>query len=225
MATYPPSLEPERVLSCLACPVGKACGIGQGSFCRWVSRRKRAGEILFLEGEPASTVWFIKSGTVVLSRSGSQASREETASGVRTPGSFVGLEALVRPTYLDLARITEDAVLCGAARDTVDAWLGPPNAPARMILEQTLRALAAVPPRAASPDGSASGRLARWLLETAHRDDAPPIPRRYVASLLGMAPETLSRALAHLSEQGLIELTRKRLRIKDRDGLELLAEA
>ncbi|KAB2910413.1 MAG: winged helix-turn-helix domain-containing protein, partial [Kofleriaceae bacterium] len=49
------------------------------------------------------------------------------------------------------------------------------------------------------------------------------VPRRVVASLIGMVPETLSRALAHLHDEKLIEVNRRSIAIIDRARLEALA--
>jgi CRP-like cAMP-binding protein len=46
-----------------------------------------------------------------------------------------------------------------------------------------------------------------------------------LASLLGTIPETLSRVLARLVGQGLIQVEGSRIRIVDRQGLAELAQA
>ena len=207
------------ITSCFVCPVGKASGVGQGGRCPFVDRFRQPGEFVYLQGEPANFVWFIKTGTVVLARAMGDSSGEESARAVRHAGSFLGLEALVQPTYLDSARAATRTTLCGAPREAVDGWLGAPGTPARTALEQVLRTQAEEVPRGASPDGNAVRRVARWLVEEAREDLAPGIPRRFVANLLGMVPETFSRALARLAEAGAIEVTRRTLRIRDRQAL------
>jgi CRP-like cAMP-binding protein len=73
------------------------------------------------------------------------------------------------------------------------------------------------------------GRLAAYLLyESAHRGHQDEleldIAKGQLASLLGTIPETLSRILAKMSTQGLIEVNGPLIRITDRQGLEDLAE-
>ncbi len=163
--------------------------------------------------------WFIKRGTVLLSRASAEGIERPRA--VRGPGAFIGLEALVLSTYTDTARTTETSVLCGISRHDLDHWFGTTGSPARMALEQTLRVAAEEPVRAAGIDGSALQRVARWLLDEA--EAAPRVQRNVLASLLGMTPETLSRALGRLRDRGAIELTRQHLAVRDRAQLEASA--
>lgn len=203
------------ITSCSSCPCGQAAGVRSGGRCPFIDRRRQRDEILALEGQPIETAWFIKRGTVVLSRAG--ADGVDRPRLVRGPGSFVGLEALVRRTHPDTVRTTEPTIVCGISRDALDAWLGPRGTPARMALEQTLNATADDRPRAAGADGTALERVARWILD----DDGTGsrVPRRIIASLLGMTPETLSRSLAFLRDEQLIAVTRRSITVSDRGRL------
>lgn len=206
------------ITSCSSCPCGKAAGVAFGGRCPLVDRRRNRDAMVCLEGEPATTVWFVKRGSVLLSRVGADGVDRPRA--IRGPGAFIGMEALVVSAYTDSARTTEPTVLCGIARPDLDRWFGPVGTPARMALEQTLRVAAEDPVRAAGIDGSAVQRVARWLLDQS--DATPQVQRRVLASLLGMTPETLSRALARLRDEGAIDLTRQHQSIRDRPRLEAL---
>jgi len=212
-------LQRTAITSCSSCPCGQAAAVRYGGHCPLVDRKRKRDETLALEGQPIQTVWFIKRGTVVLSRTSPDGVDRPRL--VRGPGSFIGLEVLVRPTYADSVRTTEPTTVCAISRDGLDAWLGPKGTPARMALEQTLLATADDRPRAAGADGTAVERVARWILDDAAASCR--VPRQVVASLLGMVPETLSRSLAHLHEQGLIELTRRSITVTDRTRLETVA--
>ncbi len=119
------------------------------------------------------------------------------------------------PRYLDSARASEPSVACSAPLARVDEWLGAPDQPARTVLEQQLCAETAEPLHAASPDGTATERVARWVLAEVGEGEGRPLLRRDLAGLLGMVAETFSRALAELSRRGAIETTRRHLRVKD----------
>ena len=73
------------------------------------------------------------------------------------------------------------------------------------------------------------GRLAAYLLyestQRGHQHELElDIAKGQLASLLGTIPETLSRILAKMSTQGLIEVNGPHIRIMDREALEDLAE-
>lgn len=208
-----------RVVSCATCPCGRAAGVGVGGRCPFIDRQRQRGEYVYFQDEPASHVWFVKRGTVVLTRTQGDADSAERARAVRKAGSFLGLESLVRPTYIDTARVTAAATLCGASREAIDAWLGAPGTPTRVALEQMLKTVCDDVPRGASPDGNAVRRVARWLINEVPTGGAQAVPRRYTAGLLGMVPETFSRALARLAQTGAIEVTRQSLRVTNLDAL------
>ena len=187
-----------------------------------VDRRRRAGSCLYFAGEAVERVWFLKRGTVVLSRPGDDGHGDPVVWAVRGPGSFLGAEGIVRPTYADPARTVTEAVVCAAPRSEMAIWLATQPEAARTVLDCVLQATSSDSPRRAGADGSAIQRVSRWILDEAKNPRNDPLPRSVVAELLGIKPETLSRTLAALSLRGAISVTRRAIVVVDAG---LLAEA
>jgi CRP-like cAMP-binding protein len=207
--------------ACAGCAIGSLASIGDGR-CPMVERQRSAGACLYIAGEPAERVLFVKRGAITLAREVDHGRSESLTWTVRRPGTVLGAEALVRPTYLDSARAVTDVVVCVASRDEVSTWMRAHDGAARVLLECVLLTQCADAPRRAGSDGSAQQRVAAWLLEQA-REPQSSLPRQVVAALLGMLPETLSRALAALAARGLVEVTRKSVRVLDEGALEAIA--
>ncbi len=213
-----------EVTSCGTCPVGAASGIGRGGRCPMVDRRRRAGACLYVAGESVERIWFLKRGTVVLSRPADDRHGEAVVWAVRGPGAILGAEGFVRTTYADSARAVDEVVVCGAPRSEMASWLATHPEAARAVLDCVLHAMSADAPRRAGADGSAVQRVARWILEETKTPRKAALPRAVVAELLGIKPETLSRTLATLSLRGAISVTRRSITVKDAAALEEAAD-
>ena len=72
-----------------------------------------------------------------------------------------------------------------------------------------------------------NGRVARLLLDLAEESGGPKITRRLthhtIAQMIGSSRETVSRAMRELVDRGLIDVTRREITIRDREGLSSLA--
>lgn len=217
-ASQPSAPSEHGASRCHTCPLGAAARVAQGGRCPFVARDRDSGALLYVEGAAADQIWYVQRGFVGLSREAGEARGPGVIWAVRRAGEMLGVEALVRGAYRDSARTLSPTTLCAASREAVDRWLGPPDAPARALLQLALRSRGHESPRRSGADGPASRRAARWLLDDAE-GDAPPIPRHVVADLLGMTPETLSRALAALAATGAVAVDRRSVRVLDRDAL------
>lgn len=212
-----------EVTECRRCPVGIASGVADRGQCPFVPRKRAEGAVLHVAGEGVERVAFVKSGAVLVTRSVDEERVEGTPWAVRRAGSFLGLEGLVGTHHLDSARALTDVTLCSATLDAVEAWLGARRTAARIVLDSVLRSETRERPLRGNADGTAQGRAATWLLENADRRLPGAMPRRVMAGLLGMRPETLSRALRSLAERGAIRHGRATIEILDRPRLRSIA--
>jgi CRP/FNR family transcriptional regulator len=176
----------------------------------------RRGDVLYREGDRGDKIYFLRQGAVVLMRRGAEGG--EHARALRKDGTYLGMEMLLDRGYADTARVTATSVVCAVPRASFEAGLGPEGSPARAAFFQLLRESAECIPAVAARDGGAVERVARWLATLAP-DGERRVPRRYTANLLGMVPETLSRVLSKLSDEGLIAVSRRGVRVCDMAGL------
>lgn len=218
-----PGRSAARAAECAACLVGKAAGEGRGGRCPMADRPRPAGTWLYIEGERADKIWYVKRGVVVLSRLSDDSHGNSVAWAVRPAGSLLGMEGLVRNDYLDSARAVTDVVICAASRDEIRSWLDGSGSAACGMLDLVLLSQDRDAPRPGRGAGSADARVSRWLLEN-DADVVNVIPRAVIADLLGMLPETFSRALASLSARGAISVTRRSIRILNAALLRTTAE-
>jgi CRP-like cAMP-binding protein len=197
-------------ITCANCSIGTSFPNIQG--CSLIDRKRAANEVVCVEGEAAEYIWFVKEGTVALHRAGLENHGEGRIRAVRFQGSIIGLEGLISDKYIYSARALSPVTLCGAPRDAWDRFVGAKGTVARTALEITLRTECSDMTRSGA-EGDALSRVAAWL-----RDEGPAgmtltLPRRIVAELLKMRPETLSRALATLAQKGAIDVNRQHVRI------------
>lgn len=207
---------PVHQVACALCPAGAASRVAEGQACPMVDRRRSGDTYLYLRGTPADTVYYLKHGSVALSRG----EEPGVPYAIRRAGAFLGLEAIVRPTYVDSARAVSDVTVCAMGRSQALAWLDR-SGTARVVLETLLETLAHDTAPRARTEGSARRRVARWLRDPSTQKR---LPRTVLAGLLGMTPETLSRALSSLARAGTIELTRSRIDVRDPSKLEAISE-
>ena len=216
-------LDDAEVTDCRRCPVGIASGVAERDRCPFVPRKRPAGAVLHVAGERVERVAFIKKGAVLITRAVDEERVEGTPWAVRRSGSFLGLEGLVGMHHLDSARALTDVTLCSATLDAVQTWFETRRTAARIVLDSVLRSGTRERPPRGNADGTAPRRTASWLLENADRRLAGVTPRRVLAGLLGMRPETLSRALRTLAERGAIRHGRATIEILDRARLRSIA--
>jgi CRP-like cAMP-binding protein len=152
-------------------------------------------EILYVASGDVLTTAFDDMGNVI-------------SSCLHSEGDFIGLERLVgvAPPYEVLALVEIEVARTTAPK--LRNWHegDPKNQTA--ILHQALRGMARSIDQQVMLRGTAVERTARFL-DRIHESEAAhlTLPRRVIARLLHVRPETLSRALRQLQDAGAIETT------------------
>jgi CRP/FNR family transcriptional regulator len=192
-----------------------------------------AGQTLFYEGDAATNVFNLTTGTLRLSKLLPDGRRQ--IAGFVFPGDFLGIT--MEEEHAFTAEAVTASELCRFPRARFDDFVE-----AHPHLERRLYALAAHELAAARQQlvllgrKTAAERVASFLLMLASRADAEgeaeagdevvlPMSRNDIADYLGLRIETVSRELSALKAARLIQLTgTHRIRLVDRDRLEELAE-
>lgn len=195
-------------------------------------RRLQAGELLFLEGAPATSIHVVRTGVFKVFRT-AEDGYEQVFSFVRR-GELLGFDALSDTRHLMATVALEDASVYSIAlpdfyalaQDLPSFDRGVMRAVAKAMIDLTrvseMMAAAA-----------AEVRLARFLLHVSRsmsscgqspRSLRLQMTRRDIGSYLGVAHETISRSFAALMEAGLIEVEQRRVEILDLDALQRYAQ-
>jgi CRP-like cAMP-binding protein len=207
-------------MSCARCLLGRA---SLPSRCPFHEVRRPAGFVLQRQGEVPSSLSYLRSGIVVLSSV--DVAGIETSCAVRGPGTLVGLEAArERRATLEVRTLTP-VLFCRIDLGRFEAWSGGGPSRASATIALALDELARLHGERAALTGSATERVARYLLALAAAPlgRPPPTDRRLLARILAMRPETVSRALASLRRAG--ALGARGLRVADPAALARAAGA
>ena len=186
---------------------------------------RAAGTVLAMQGERLHEVRVVREGTVIVTCF--TAEGDEVWSSIRGPDTFIGAELLRRGRCeVDVVALTEVRLLRISA-DDFRSWVGPAHSPSAAIVELLLQEIAALGRDRAMTAGTAVARIARFLRERHRMESAGhpfDIEQRILARVLQIRPETLSRALGKLRQDGIIA-PGPRLSVLDAHRLSRLADA
>lgn len=152
-------------------------------------------------------------------------SGKETLLRVLGEGDFVGEEALFGDGQTEnFAEALTDARVCLIRRDDFLPLLMAYPSISLKLLEELNRRLVALSRQVASETaGSVKNRLVCYLLELSDAQQSSeiilPLSRKELAAFLDTTPETLSRRLTALVEDGLLSRHGRTLTILDREKL------
>jgi len=193
-------------------------------------REAASGSILFHHGDPYRGFYLLLEGAVHIYRL-SESGRMLVLHVIRPGESFAEVplfEPNADPTYPATAETLEDSRLLFLPAEPFLRFVDKrPRACLHMLGEIARRQREAVRQLDALSLQDVEGRLARHLAErvSASADAGSPtiqldIPKSVLAAELGTVPETLSRALRSLEQEGLIRSESSSIKVEDLEGLQ-----
>jgi len=190
--------------------------------------RLKDAESLFEQGDPAERFYLVTGGQIKLFRL-SPAGNEKVIEVVMPRSTFAeALMFLERPRYPVGGQALGPAeVISIDARDFAAMLKGSVETCFLLLgdMSQRLRGLLREIDEISLH--SATCRIAAYLINLvpADRDEFDlPVTKQVLASRLSVKPETLSRIIKRLSEEAMIEVSGSRVRIKDRENLQQVAD-
>jgi CRP/FNR family cyclic AMP-dependent transcriptional regulator len=194
-----------------------------------VMRSHPANQIILLENDWGSSVYFILTGWVKI-RTYNLDGKEVTLNILGTGelfGEMAPLDEVPRST--DVITLAPTAIGNMPAQDFVQLLNAEPQAGVRLA-KLMARRLRQVNRRLRLRESDSTSRVADILLFLAEGQgkrsprgiEIPNLPHRELSSLSGLARETVTRVLSKLEKKGLIERDRETLCIPDPHALERL---
>lgn len=192
------------------------------------SRGHHAGDMIYRTGDEANNLFLVASGTVKLLRTSARG--QDVITNILGPGEgFGALGFLDEPTYPDSAEAMTVACVLEVSTDLFKEFTARyPRLTLTVLAEvlhrfeqaqQTIRRLSA---------DNAKQRIAAALLSLADKLGAArdgslalelPLTRVDVASLTGLTPETVSRVMSRLCDDGIVDTGRRWTIILNRSRL------
>lgn len=198
-----------------------------------VLRRVHAGESLAHEGTPADAIFFVCAGTFKIFRTNEDGYEQVLAFAIR--GEVLGFDALCMDSYpTAVSALEESSVYVVLKRDVfalsqliASFGLALQRAGSMTLARsrELVELLAAV---------ASEVKLARFLIQLSRRmAGCGQSPRRFhlrmgrreIASLLGVAHETVSRSFSALAALGMVEVSDREVEILDMEGLKRFARS
>ena len=181
-------------------------------------RKLGPGQVLFTEGEPCTGFYVVLEGQVRLYRTAPKVGGEITLNVVRAGFSFAEAAMFSGGIFPATAEALEATLLAYFPKAPFLALLRKDPDLSLKVMEGLAawhHRLTFQVQQLSGNDGA--GRLTRWIEDAAK--NAPDgafhlkVPKKILAAQLGMAPETLSRLLRQLRDQGAIQVAGNRIQL------------
>jgi CRP-like cAMP-binding protein len=186
----------------------------------------REGKLFYIPGDTGEVLFLLKKGRVQLYRLSPEGKKLIVAT--LGPGAIFGEMSLVgQGMYNTFAEAAEECLLCVMSRTDVENLIvSKPRVALRFIEAIGKRLTEAEARLEETTFKSIPARLASLLLRLS--EESGPVVDGYthqeLAEMLGTYRETTTQTLNEFKTQGLIEIGRKRIELKDPEGLLEVAE-
>lgn len=206
--------------------------LDEGQFERIVSGMTRRalvrGERLFSQGDEAAHFWLVKTGAIKLflvSREGTEKVIEVTREGELFAEAVMFMEGRRYPVNAEA--LADSELFAFDSRIFLDLLHESPGLALRLLGALSRRMHGLVREIDELTLHNATWRLVAWLLQESGRkgsggDITLTVPKQVVASRLSIKPETLSRILARLRDDGLVRVDGEHITLLDPERLRAL---
>ncbi len=187
----------------------------------------QSGTILFREGESFGSLYAVRSGFVKTSTFGPDGS--EQVLGFHLPGDILGFDAIHSGHYHSTATTLGSSAVCAVSFSTLSELAASDATLQQRMFSLLSRDITAYMGRVG--DATADQRIAGFLLELSRRfkergfsarSFVLAMSRRDIGNYLRLATETVSRVLTRFQNDGLIEVTRREVKLLDLERLRAL---
>jgi len=191
-----------------------------------VTFKKR--EIIYHSGDKSDALYIVYNGKIKIYHL--SASGKEQLVRLLLPGDFTGELALVKESnHKAYAEAMVDTKVCMIKRNDIQSLLLKyPSIAAKILTEFSTRLEQSEQQTTRFATEKVETRISLFLAECIEDEEQSreinlPMSKKDLASYLGTTPETISRRLADLEDQGLIkQKTQRKIDILDLDGLLLI---
>ncbi|MFC1847134.1 Crp/Fnr family transcriptional regulator [Chloroflexota bacterium] len=183
------------------------------------------GEMLLLEGEEATALYFIVAGVVKIFKTSADG-KEQILAVIRPPETFNEVPVFDGGLNPASAQAMTPLSVCGISRNNMQLILRDHCQVAVNIIQvmaQRLRRLISLVEDLSFRH--VIGRVARILLDYAvDPANGSRLTQRDMAAMAGTAREVVSRSLKTLETEGIIKIDKHRITITDREALKKMVE-
>lgn len=192
----------------------------------------KKGQVLFHEGNPAFGVYCVSQGKVKLTKMSGDG--KETLLHIAGPGDLIGFQQVVNATMNDMtATALEETKICFIDRQFLQKTLEHESTVGMQLLTHVAKDIASLQERMAGfQSKSVREKLAFLLLEldSKYGIDCPEgrrlglqLTREEMASMIGVATETLIREVSAWRDEGVLDQDGKTLLLCDMEELKSCA--